>query len=309
MNPYNWLLQAQLLRSGMPRRVQQSTPYDPYNDDEETQRRARDAGRSALLAGMLNSYLSRGQGVGDAFTSMSKARQGVLDRAGEEQRQRAFDERQARTDAGAERARVAEIDNKRVDNEREQHAIEARVAEANAKRQAAEADQARTDALRAKLVKVNPHAADFTDEQVHAEYAKRYGYHEPDKPRAVAEHVDKPPTPAELRAERGEEQRQLKTRQDELYDEWLAGKSPADVWRLTEADKAKARIDARHRAAEESGGSSPSASTSQHHNEPMPASLKSLATSDAMRAHAQSLHDGGMSWSEIEAALRAKLGH
>lgn len=58
-------------------------PFDPYQDPE-TQRRASNAGRSAMFGGLLNSYLNRGQGVGDAFTGMQEARQGVVDRATQE---------------------------------------------------------------------------------------------------------------------------------------------------------------------------------------------------------------------------------
>lgn len=42
-------------------------------DEEEARRRARRAGLGALTAGMLEAYLNRGQGVGDAFAAQQRA--------------------------------------------------------------------------------------------------------------------------------------------------------------------------------------------------------------------------------------------
>lgn len=278
--------------------------YSPFALlDDDTRRRAADAGRSALLAGMLNAYMNRGRGVGDAFTAMSTARQGVLDRELEQRRLRAYDERQRRSDASLEASRHVEAENKRIDNERAQREVDARAAEAEAKHKAAEAEQARVVAQRERLLKDNPAAANYSDKQVEDEYGKRYGYHEPDKPQEISPGAylrdprtgdiiyhaperperDKPPTPAELRAERGEEQRQIKARQDELYDEWLAALSSVQVYGLTEADKAKAKLNARHQAEKELGG----ADTTTLHggNKGTSASARLESVTDAVTKH------------------------
>lgn len=251
-----------------------STPITGYNFDEVAARHAAQrSGRGALIGGLLDSYLNGGQNIGRAFELQRGAYDNSIDRAREDAQRRMLESRQRQMDASLEAARRAEIDNKRVDNERAQRDAEARSAENEAKRKADEADIARIAAQRARLLKDNPAAADYSPKQVESEYVDRYGYHN-DKPQEISPGAylrdprtgeiiyhapdrpdrsahDKATTSAELRAQRSEEQRQVKVRADEFYDEWVAGQNPYRP--PSEPARAKARLDARRRAEQEFG--------------------------------------------------------
>lgn len=260
-------------------------PVDPYGqdigagpvpfDEAEARKRAQRAGASALFGGLLDSYLSGGQNLGRAFEGQRAAFGQSMDSAEQDAKLAQAEYRQRKLDAAAEAERRARIDNLATDNQRLAGEAKDRAAERAAAIATKTAEAAQVEAQRKRLIKDNPAATDYSPDQVTSEYGKRYGYHEPDKPQeispgaylrdprtgAILYHApertttDKPPTPSELRAQRSEEQRQLKAREDELVGEWKGQQNPHRP--ISSVLEERARTAARQQAKEEFGIAGP----------------------------------------------------
>lgn len=276
MNPFNWMLNAQLLTSryrtpGINGSAGGAGGYSPPSyvppaydaTDEDTQRRAQNAGRSALLAGLLNSYMNRGQGTGDAFTAMRAASQGVLDSADADARQRMIDARQQRMDQSLEAARQAEIANKAHDNSvadaaaaAKVHADEVKAAADVASRQA-ELEHRR--ALVVQVRKVNPTLADQLETQVEAEkfpVGEAIGAHAPretgQSPGAAAR--EERAVAAAERAAHSAQMRDIADRAKEIEDS-MAADAPTDwTGKVNEKQLRQIRVQARKQAEAEIAG-------------------------------------------------------
>lgn len=318
-------------------------PFNPYGDDdeigmgpipfdqEEARKRARRSSSSALVGGLLEAYLNRGEGIGRAFELQRHAFDTSMDRSQQDYERQVNEARQRQADRENAEYRRAQISNIDVDNRRQESESRARAEEAARKKATEEAERARIEAMRAELVKSDPRAARWSDKQIEEAYGPQDAprptevspggylvdpktgkviYHAPERPK---EHGGGE-TPAQARAAANAIQAQVKRRTNELMDEWKANTNPHLI---NPQKEAQARIEARQRAEAEvrgegggrSEGKAASSAATPPKDDPKPSSLAALLTSPAMAAHADRLHASGMSWSDIEAALKAKLKH